>query len=182
MSLRTTVTIAILVLSGGGCATDPADIDATRGPESSASPDSGATTELTYDGPQVPDGDYQRTMTLADLNRVGLARVPAEWAPDGTLTNLLRFDGASMAQLANYDGGPMVVGSSGSIAYDVDGRLILDEACCAPGGYTWKVTGDTLTLTPDVPWMEKNAPGFSVERHDDKMWMLMTGGTFTMVG
>lgn len=185
MSLKTIAAIAMLVLSSGGCATDPADTEAPTTQGSSASTGStgsGEPAEPTYDGPQIPDGDYERILTSADLDKVGLIRVPAEWAPDDTLTNRLRFDGESMAQLANYDGGPMVVGSSASIDYDADGRLILDESCCPPGGYTWNVTDDTLTLTPDVPWMKKNAPGFDVERHDDKMWMLMTGGTFTRVG
>ena len=182
MILKTTVVIAMLVLSSGGCATDQADTGAATTETSSASTGSERTSEPTDDGPQIPDGDSERILTPADLDKVGLTRVPAEWAPDDTLTNRLRFEGESMAQLANYDGGPMTVGSSGSIAYDAEGRLILDESCCPPGGYTWNVTDDTLTLTPDVPWMEQNAPGFDVERHDDKMWMLMTGGTFTRVG
>ncbi len=149
-------------------------------PSVSSTPSEEAPPEWT--GPTIPDGDYQQLLTPASLRNFGITQTPEEWAPDGTLTNMLRIAGPQWAQLANTNEDAMSVGSSGSLSYDQQGRLIEIEPCCGESRYTWRLDGDTLTIKPDLAWMRQNRPDVDLDSQDTRIWKMMCCGTWTKVG
>lgn len=137
-----------------------------------------------YAGPTIPDGDYRKVITRKDWRRLGIdmSDRELELAPDGTLTNVIRILGEQWVQLANYNGDTPAVGSHGTLRYDEQGRLVVDEPCCGRSRYTWTLTDDELELVPDLEFAKAEHSDYDADGPDWLMWRMMSSGVYTKVG
>ncbi|MFT4108609.1 hypothetical protein [Propionicimonas sp.] len=99
---------------------------------------------------RIPAGaSWQRTITAADAKRSNVPYAPEdmEFAPDGTLTTILKFGESAWTQFANYGGGSMQPGDAGTYRYDEEGHLLLTTSSDgSTARFAWTVSRDTLTL------------------------------------
>jgi hypothetical protein len=183
MSIRIRLAIGVALFSLTACSSDEPTTSTDSSPSSPTAPTSATPTEAAYDGPTIPDGDYQRVITQKVKRRLGITLSDAEleFAPDGTLTNVIRILGDQWVQLANNNGDPPTVGSQGTLSYDQEGRLIVDEPCCGNSRYTWKLHGDKLTLLPDIEYGKAEHPGFDPNSQDVRVWKMLSSGIYTRV-
>ena len=180
MSIRIRLAIGLALLPLTACSSG----EPTASNDSSPiAPTTATPAKSAYDGPTIPDGDYQRLITQKVKTRLGITLSDAElgFAPDGTLTNIIRFLGDQWVQLANHNGEPPTVGSHGTLSYDQHGRLIVDEPCCGSSRYTWKLDGDKLTLLPDIEYSKAEHPGFDPNSQDVRIWKMLSSGIYTRV-
>jgi hypothetical protein len=148
-------------------------------------PPESPTTETAGDaGPTIPNGDYRKVIRRKDWRRLGIdmSARELELAPDGTLTNVIRILGEQWVQLANYNGDPPAVGSHGTLRYDAQGRLVVDEPCCGKSRYTWTLSDDVLELVPDLEFAKAEHPDYDADGPDWLMWQMMSSGVYTKVG
>lgn len=169
---RTDPIIAGLVALGlltatAACADDDEDvadaIDATVPPTSSGpaptslTPVSTGTSGTTAAAPvdRIPDGRYERVITPADAERLGVDAALAAEAFGDEFHVALEIEGDRWRQLVGANPDRLEVGDDGTSSYDDEGRWIAtseSEGC--PGCtavVSWTLDGDTLVLSvPDL--------------------------------
>jgi hypothetical protein len=144
--LRTLLVTLVACTACTACAAPP------TGPANapSTAPSVVSTPAPTPASDRIPVGvSWQRTITAADVKRLNVPYKPEEmeFAPDGTMTTVVKFGETAWTQFANYGGGAQQPGDAGTYRYDEDGNLLLTTSSDGSSiRFAWTVSADTLTL------------------------------------
>jgi hypothetical protein len=174
---------AVTIVALTACGSDSSHHADGTGRVRSSATSSPSTEASAWTGPRIPDGEYRQLLTRKTLKKHGITQSPRElqWAPNGTLTDLLRINGNYWAQFENENGGAPSVGSSGGLSYDEQGRLVQTEDCCGESRYIWTLQGDNLTIQPDLAWMRQNHSRGEQHAYFNQIWTMMCCGTWTKI-
>lgn len=143
------ITLAALPLAAllSGCGSEEPS-KAGGEPTKTASSTPAATTKT------IPDGDYQKSVTVADAKAAGITNedfLQGNFAAGGATTLTFRFADGRWTLFVALSGGAPEPGDLGSLTYDEEGNAVMtseSEGC--PGcvtAYKWQVDGSRLTLT-----------------------------------
>lgn len=122
--------------------------------EPAPQPTQESTSTNVYSGPRIPDSNWRKVVTRAQLVRAGAdsAFLAENLGRADRLPLTLSFVGKVYTQSGRYLGS-WSVGDAGTLAYDSDGRLVLTSTSPGCRGctatFTWRIRGDRLEL--DVP-------------------------------
>ena len=153
MKKHIALTALLTVVALAGCSNDS---DKEAGDDGSASSSTSAAAEAAYEGPTIPDGEYEKLVEAPKRLHVRYKFADGAWT---------EFHDAGTA------GSDLEPGSHGTYAYDDDGNLLLDEPCCGVTVLEWQADGDRLTLTAIGP----------DEALADPMTKVMRDGDYTKV-
>ena len=123
--------------------------DQSSGPAPTTASASSDATAAAYEGATIPEGTYRKEVTRADIEKAGLSPADFDYGNwprgrNGIVT--YRFQGDSWTQFGAFSESSLTPGSSGTLAYDDKGRLVLSEQCCGDTIIRRKVAGESLTL------------------------------------
>jgi TRAP-type C4-dicarboxylate transport system substrate-binding protein len=181
----TCFTTLALLAAAASCADDsedtadagaPAVAPATSTPAASTTPpaSTGApSTTAASPTDTIPDGRYERVITSADADRLGVDPAVAAEAFGDEYHVVFEVDGDRYRQLGGANPDRLEVGDEGTSAYDDQGNWVTTSESAGCPGCTatigWTFDGDTLVLSapPDI---------------DDPIALMIIDGSFTRAG
>lgn len=158
--LRSALTALLLVTVLAGCSDDTSSTATATGGTASTNttptPTSGEPSPATSSEPEdpgevIPDGNYAKTVTVAEAKERGITDrgfLSDEFGEDGETSYVFKFAGDRWTIFVGNE--VPEPGDGGTLAYDAKDKIaITSESEGCPGcvyGYDWSLVGDELTL------------------------------------
>ncbi len=119
-----------------------------------AQPANSATSAPASSAATIPDGDYARSVTVADARAIGITDeefLSNNFGEDGSTTLTYKFGDDRWTLFVTPGGGAPEPGDGGPMTYDEQGNAVLTSESDGCGAciyiYDWQLDGNALTLT-----------------------------------